>query len=120
MKRVIVVLTALAILGCSRPAEPETESKVSGPTVKISVLQSGKILIDGTQSSIAQVERRFTQLQSEGGIVWYYREAGQQEPPPEASQVINLVIENGLSVSLSSKPDFSDYVDEDGQPHPRE
>jgi hypothetical protein len=51
--------------------------------------------------------------------VWYYREAGQQEPPPEAMQVIKLIADNALPVSLSSKPDFSDYIGEGGQPHPR-
>jgi hypothetical protein len=83
-------------------------------------LQSGKILIDGRESNIAQVKTRFKKLKSEGGTVWYYREAGQQKAPPEAMQVIKLVIEIKLPIMLSSKPDFSDYVKEDGKSYPRE
>jgi len=120
MKTILSILAGLALVGCSQQAEPKTESQPTGPVAKVSVLQSGKILIDGTESTIAQAEQRFTTLKSEGGSVWYYREAGQQEPPPEAMQIIKLVVDNELPVSLSSKPDFSDYVGEDGQPHPRE
>ena len=81
---------------------------------------SGQILIDGTESTVAQVEQRLAQLKSEGGTVWYYREAGHQEPPPEAMQIIKMVVENELPISLSSKPDFSDYIGENGQSRPRE
>jgi hypothetical protein len=85
-----------------------------------SVFQSGKIVIDGTESTIAQVEQRLAQLKSENGSVWYYREAGQQDPPPVAMQVIKIIVENELPITLSSKPDFSDYIDENGQSHPRD
>ena len=120
MRAVIVLITALAFVGCSCQAEPENSSGTEALHVKISVLQSGQILIDGTESTIDQVEQRLAQLKSEGGTVWYYREAGQQEPPPEAMQIIKMVVENGLPISLSSKPDFSDYIGEDGQSRPRE
>jgi biopolymer transport protein ExbD len=120
MKTMLMILTCLALVGCSQQSKPETESKPSGPIVKVSVLQSGKILIDGTEVTLAQVEQRFAQLKSDGGTVWYYREAGEQEPPPEAVQVMKLVAENRLSISLSSQSDFSDYIGGDGQPRPRE
>ena len=119
MRTVLVVIIALALAGCSRQADREDSPKTTGPHVEISVLQSGKILLDGTESSIAQVEQRLAQLKSEGGTVWYYREAGQQGPPREAMQVMKLVAENGLPITLSSKADFSDYIGEDGQSHPR-
>ena len=120
MRTVLVLITAFALLGCSCQAEPDGTPKSTKPHVKISVLQSGKILIDGTESTIAQVGQRILQLKSEGGLVWYYREAGQQDPPSEAMQVIKLVAENGLPITLSSKPDFSDYIGEDGLSYPRE
>jgi len=116
----MMLLVGLAWVGCSQQSRPEAEAQPAGPIIKLSVLQSGKILVDGGESTIAQVEQHLTNLKSEGGMVWYYREAGQEEPPPEAMQVIKLVADFGLPVSLSSKPDFSDYVGEDGQPHPRE
>ena len=120
MKKVLALITALAFVGCACQAEHENSSGSRGLHVEISVLQSGRILIDGTESSIDQIEQRLAQLKSDGGTVWYYREAGQQEPPPEATQIIKMVVENELPISLSSKPDFSDFIGEDGQPRPRE
>ena len=120
MKIILSLIVAIVFLGCSQSTEPQGEAKPSGPIIKVSVLASGKILIDGTEATLEQVEQRFIALKSEKGSVWYYREAGQEEPPPEATQVIKLVLDNRLPISLSSKPDFSDYVGADGQPHPRE
>jgi hypothetical protein len=52
-------------------------------------------------------------------VVWYYREGAGAELPPEAKQVMKLVVDNKLPVSLCTKPDFSDYVDGKGVSHPR-
>lgn len=61
------------------------------------------------------VRASLQRLAGQNGIVWYYREAGQAEPPPEAAEVIKAVIENRLPIRLSSRPDFSDAVDGDGK-----
>jgi hypothetical protein len=34
-------------------------------------------------------------------------------------EVLRLVLDHGLPISLSSKPDFSDYIDPSGVSHPR-
>jgi hypothetical protein len=48
--------------------------------------------------------------------VWYYREAGQTKAPPESAEVMKAVIENRLSIRLSSRPDYSDTIGLDGKP----
>jgi hypothetical protein len=55
------------------------------------------------------------------GVVGYYREMAEAAEPPETSlQVIELVIKHRLPISMSTKADFSDVVDADGQPHRRQ
>lgn len=87
--------------------------------IKVSVLSSGKILLNGVESTISDVEKKFEELKKKKGEVWYYREAAQSEPPEQAMEVIRLVAKYGLPITLSTKPDFSDYVDADGKSHPR-
>jgi hypothetical protein len=87
--------------------------------IRISSLASGKILLDGKEATIADVRRALEQAKSKKGPVWYYRESGKSEPPPQAVEVFKLIVENNLPISLSMKSDFSDYVDEKGQSHPR-
>ena len=55
-------------------------------------------------------------LSQQKGVVWYYREAGMSEPPPEAKQVIQAVIDARLPIRLSSRPDYSDAIGKDGKP----
>jgi hypothetical protein len=89
------------------------------PVLRISVLTSGKVLLNGKESNLADVKKALEKARSEKAFVWYYRESGKGEPPQQAMEVIKLVIENNLPISMSSKPDFSDYIDDKGQSHPR-
>jgi hypothetical protein len=52
-------------------------------------------------------------------MVWYYREAGKDDPPPQAMQVMKLIIDNRLPISISTKPDYSDVLLPDGTTQPR-
>jgi hypothetical protein len=104
----------IMIFGCSR-----SQSAPQTIAAKVSVLASGKILLNGHASSLGEIEKEFIRQKASGGSVWYYRENGQGAPPPEAMAVIELVVKYGLSVSMSSRPDFSDYIDGNGESHPR-
>jgi len=87
--------------------------------VKISVLSNGDLLEDGQKVTIDQLAASLQKVKAANGKVWYYREAAGQEPPAIALQVMKALVDNRLPVSLSTKPDFSDYVDEKGQSHQR-
>jgi len=115
----IFVVIVLCLVSCSRHKDSSPGPKDTKPILKISVFQSGKVLLDGEDSSMAQLEESLDQLKKKGGEVWYFREAGQQPAPPIAMQVVRMVVAKRLPITMSSKPDFSDYIGEDGQPHPR-
>lgn len=87
--------------------------------IRISVMASGKISLDGKQATIAEVKRALERVKAQRRTVWYYREGGKGEPPAQAIEVFKLIVENKLPISLSTKPDFSDYVDENGASLPR-
>ena len=92
---------------------------MTSPILKVSVLASGAVLLDGEGVSLTQLREKLLARKADRPVIWYYREAAQGEPPPEAMGVMKMVTENGLPISLCSKPDFSDYVDLKGRSHPR-
>lgn len=88
---------------------------------KVSVLSTGKVLLNGKPTTLAALNTALGSLAASKGVVWYYREAAEAaEPPAVSMQVIELVIKHRLPISMSTKPDFSDAVGPDGQPHRRE
>ena len=87
--------------------------------IKISVLASGNILLDGQEADSQQLAAVLEKVKQEQGQVWYYREAAGAPPSPQALALIQSVVRNKLPISLSSKPDFSDWVDGKGVSHPR-
>src|SRR4051794_18403468 len=89
--------------------------------VKISVLASGAILLDGKPSSLDQIDTTLQTAKQVNGSaqIWYYRETTAGTPPPQAMAVVQRIVHYKLGISLSSKPDFSDWVDAKGVSHPR-
>jgi hypothetical protein len=83
------------------------------------VLANGTVLVDGNAATLEEVEAGLASTKEASGHVWYYREAAPGEAPAIAKLIIERVVAHKLQVSLSTKPDFSDWVDAKGVSHPR-
>jgi hypothetical protein len=87
--------------------------------LKVSVLANGSLLVEGQPATFDALDAALARAKETNEQVWYYREAARGEPPAAAMQVIQHVAAVKLPISLSSKPDFSDWVDTKGVSHPR-
>ena len=74
--------------------------------LKISVLASGAILLDGQPGDLEQLDAALERAKQDHGQVWYYRELAGVAPPAAGLAVIQRVVQRKLPISLSSKPDF--------------
>jgi hypothetical protein len=86
---------------------------------RITVFSSGAVQLDGRPTTLPALDEELRKLKTEGGKIWYHRENPAAEPPPQGTAVIHMIMKHQLPVSLSAKPDFSDYVDEQGVSRPR-
>ena len=112
MVKGLVVLLLVAVC-CVSPALSVE------PVAKVTVLASGTVLLDGKPTTLPALEERLKSLKAEGGAVWYHRDNPAAEPPPQGNAVVKLIIKYQLPVSMSAKPDFSDWVDDKGVSRPR-
>jgi hypothetical protein len=78
--------------------------------LKLAVYADGRLNVDGKASSVEQLRDSLHALAASHGIVWYYREAAQHEPPPIVRDVLKEIVAARVPVRLSSKPDYSDTV----------
>ena len=79
------------------------------------MLANGTVLVDGKEATLDELDAALAGAKE----VWYYREASRGEAPPIARQVVQRVAAQKLKITVSSKPDFSDWVDAKGISHPR-
>lgn len=86
--------------------------------LKISVLASGAILANGQPVGLDRLDAMLRELKAAKGTVWYFREPA-ANPEAAGMEVIRLVSAHKLPISMSSRSDFSDYVDAKGISHPR-
>ena len=86
---------------------------------RVAVFSSGAVQLDGRPTTLPALDAELGKLKADKGVVWYHRENPASEPPPQGTAVIQLIIKHRLPVSMSTKPDFSDYVDDKGVSRPR-
>ena len=87
--------------------------------IKIAVMQNGDIYADGRAVGLDRLPELLAEAKLRSKAAWFYREDLFGEPSAVAMEVLRLVLDHGLPISLSSKPDFSDYIDPGGVSHPR-
>ena len=109
----LALLALLAAGSCSKQAEPALPQP-SQPILKIAVSEQGEIELNGETTSLFELQAELAAAAGTETSVWYYRPQGGGDPPEEAMQVFEAILEHRLPVSLSSKPDFSTVVLPDG------
>jgi hypothetical protein len=109
----VTIAGILAACGLRKPPDPS-----STEVLRIQVTASGEISTDGQPTTLEHLPDRLKTLKEVNGAVAYHRENPEADPHPNAMAVIQLVVEHKLPIRLSSKPDFSDVVDDRGQSHP--
>ena len=112
----LMSIIPLVVGGCSKKPAPQSPVASDAPIIKVAVFADGHITADGSPATIDSLRESFKKLAEQKGAVWYYREAGQGEPPPQGMEVIKAVIAARLPIRLSSRPDYSDAIGFDGKP----
>jgi hypothetical protein len=107
----LAVLVVSILLGYGPPAQAQSDDH---PIGRIAVTTKGVVSLDGATITLDALKTRLADLKKRNGEVWYYREAGRRDPPAQAMEVIKLVMDHNLPISLSTKPDYSDEVLPDG------
>lgn len=80
----------------------------AGPVLKISVLTSGVVLVNGERTMVPLLEPELVALKAQGGEVWYFREGDYAYPGPSGITLFGLLIKHRVRTSLSDRADFSD------------
>ncbi len=99
---------------------PDQETSATPGALKISVLASGKVLLDGREAGLSELEEVLQAAKLSGSVVHYYRENPEDKAPLEAEAVFQRIIANRLRVALHTQPDFSDKFDPRGLPQATE
>jgi biopolymer transport protein ExbD len=107
---IIILVLALLMSGCSKNANQQNHSTQEQASMtdfseyaKVKVTKAGKIYLNGKEAGLEQLRHEFARLKQANGAVLYYREDPQGEPPAEAMEVIQAIINAKLPVSLVEK-----------------
>jgi hypothetical protein len=83
-------------------------ARAAGAVLKISVLTSGVVLVNGERTMVPLLEPELVALKAKGGEVWYFREGDNAYPGPSGMMLFGLLIKHRVRTSLSDRADFSD------------
>lgn len=91
----------------------------SRKVLKVAITAGGEITADGRPTTLDALIPMLRELSKNKGGVWYYREVPEADPHPNAMKVLEAIVDQNLPVFLSTKPDYSDCVDDKGRSDPR-
>jgi hypothetical protein len=91
----------------------------SRKVLKVAITAGGQITAGGRPTTLDALIPMLRELARNKGEVWYYREAPEADPHPNAMKVLEAIVDQNLPVLLSTKPDYSDSVDDKGRSVPR-
>ena len=114
MKRLTRIASAAVIIAVTFQVMADSRK-----VLKIAITASGEITADGRPTTLEALTPILHQLAKDNGEVWYYREAPEVDPHPNAMKVLKAIVDESLPILFSTKPDYSDSVDEKGRSVPR-
>jgi biopolymer transport protein ExbD len=114
MTRFIRIASAPAIVALALQLMADSRK-----VLKIAITASGQITADGRLTTIDALVPMLRELAKNKGEVWYYREAPEADPHPNAMKILEAIVDQGLPILFSTKPDYSDSVDDKGRSVPR-
>lgn len=114
----LLLLLAACLAGCREAPAVDPKVAEDPKVAKIRITAAGEVTVDGKPMTMDQLDRRLARLKAADGTVWYYRENPEDDPHPNAMLVLDHVMVNGVPIRMSSKPDFSDSIDENGESVP--
>jgi hypothetical protein len=101
---------AVGMFGGPTNSKIFASGKPNVPILKIALTLDGRITVDGSPATIESLRVSLRLLAPQKGVVWYYREEAQRPAPPLSKEIVMAVIENRLSIRLSSRADYSDAI----------
>lgn len=111
---IVLVFIALIALDPALPLPEERPVHIA----KVRVSHAGEVEMNGVRLNHEEFRSALEKLKDRGGAVWYYRERSSEPASEEVLKVVRIVGEAGVPVRMSSRPDFSDYIDEKGNSVP--
>lgn len=79
---------------------PHREKEV--PVLRVQVSASGRITLDGNETSLADLDTHLTDLKARDGKVFFWREPAEPESP-QAAQALSAMFRIGVPVSFATK-----------------
>jgi biopolymer transport protein ExbD len=101
MKKVLVLVAILFLVGCGSDSGSTSKSK-AGPVLNVSVMKDGEILVDGETMDMADVKSQITLTKARKGKILFYREGNMENATPEAMQLLQYMGANGIPFSLTT------------------
>ena len=112
MKTRILVLSSIFFVGLFFTAAAAEQSVGTTqpqmiPAIRIDISKTGHIFVGGKETSLESLRLKLIRLKEKGGVVLYYRENPEKDPPEKALDVMRMITEQQLPVKLCRLPDCS-------------
>jgi len=114
MKKILAlplfVLAFSLIVACSKKSEPGAagvETARAAGATSLVLLENGELMLDGEPVTMDELPQKIGEVKARNGNIWYHRAGPRGQRPPEAMQVLNILVSAQVPVQLYEDIEFT-------------
>lgn len=95
------------IVGCSKKGGEGAEAAKAAGASRLVLAEDGDLTLDDESVTMEELPAKVGEVKARGGSIWYHRAGPRDQRPPEAMQVLNILVSAQVPVQLYEDAAFT-------------
>jgi hypothetical protein len=95
------------LTGCSKKGDAGAEAAQAAGASRLVLSEDGELSLDDEALTMDALPAKIGEVKARGGSIWYHRAGPRDQRPPEAMQVLNILVEAQVPVQLYEDAEFT-------------
>jgi hypothetical protein len=92
---------------CSKKGGAGVEAAQAAGASRLVLSEDGDLSLDDESVTMDALPAKIGEVKARGGSIWYHRAGPRDQRPPEAMQVLNILVEAQVPVQLYEDAEFT-------------
>jgi hypothetical protein len=104
---VLLAFSLPVLSGCSKKGGAGAEAAKAAGASRLVLSEDGEVRFEDEALTLDELPAKVGEVKARGGSIWYHRAGPRDQRPPEAMQVLNILVEAQVPVQLYEDAEFT-------------
>ena len=103
----LLAFSVPVLSGCSKKGGEGAEAAQAAGATRLVLQEDGALRLDDQPVTMDELPAKVDEVKARGGSIWYHRAGPRDQRPPEAMQVLNILVSAQVPVQLYEDSEFT-------------